>query len=235
MSDDEERDCIPSGTIIDDILDGGFEKAMISEVFGPAGAGKSQLLHCCAVSCIRNGHGAVLWLDTEGCFSTSRIEELCENEGINAEDILPNIIVARSYTSDHQLEVIEHAYKMMANGGFGCFFIDSLTHLLRTEYSKEELFERQTVLSRMFRRLREVSIKHDVCVVYTNQIRSVFKEEDGTLGFTAIGGNILKHSATVRVLLTKTTKNRQARIFDAPHLPDVSIDYRITAQGMVQV
>ena len=54
----------------DGLLEGGFEKDVISTIFGPAGSGKTNL--CLITLANFSSHKKIIYIDTEGSFSVSR-------------------------------------------------------------------------------------------------------------------------------------------------------------------
>lgn len=66
---------------LDDILEGGMETGSITELYGENRCGKTQLCHTLAVTSQLpvsegGGEGKVLYIDTEGTFRPSRIEQI---------------------------------------------------------------------------------------------------------------------------------------------------------------
>lgn len=46
------------------------------------------------------------FIDTEGTFRHERIKSIAERFGVDAEAALENILVARAYNSEHQMDLI---------------------------------------------------------------------------------------------------------------------------------
>lgn len=104
---------------LDNLLAGGIETGSITELFGEFRTGKTQLCHTLCVTCqlpIENGggEGKALYIDSEGTFRPERIVAISERFGLNSEDVLNNIAVARAYNSDHQLQLLTQACALMA-------------------------------------------------------------------------------------------------------------------------
>ena len=69
---------IPSGSkILDRMMEGGYEKDIITTIFGPAGSGKTVLCMLCAINAVRNGK-KVIYIDTENNFSVERLKQICK-------------------------------------------------------------------------------------------------------------------------------------------------------------
>ena len=94
--------------VFDDLMEGGFESGAITECFGEFGCGKTQIAHYLAVSCQQDDPTAVaVFIDTENTFRPDRIQQLSEGLGLEYEEVLKNIMVARAYNSDHQMLLTE--------------------------------------------------------------------------------------------------------------------------------
>jgi len=82
----------------------GVQSRAVTEAFGAYGSGKTQLGLMLAVNVQlptdRGGaNGKCVFIDTEGTFRPSRIKQIAEGIGANAEKVLKNIFVARAFNS----------------------------------------------------------------------------------------------------------------------------------------
>ena len=100
---------IPTGsTEFDKLMAGGFETGSITECFGEFGSGKTQMSHILAINVQKQDPSAVVvYIDTENTFRPERVIELAKGAGLNPENVLKNIKVARAYNSDHQMLLAE--------------------------------------------------------------------------------------------------------------------------------
>ncbi len=90
----------------------GVESRAVTEAFGAYGSGKTQLGLTLAVNVqlpVENGgaNGKCVFIDTEGTFRPTRIKQISDALGANAEQVLRNIFVARAFNSDHQMLLVE--------------------------------------------------------------------------------------------------------------------------------
>ena len=97
---------------LDELLGGGFETQSICEVFGEFGSGKTQIGHQLAVNTLlpldKGGlAGEVFYIDTEDTFRPERIAQMAEAIGMDPEDALERIHVARAYNSAHQMLLVD--------------------------------------------------------------------------------------------------------------------------------
>ena len=138
------------------LLGGGVETGALTEGFGEFGSGKSQLGFQLAVNAqlpVEQGglNGHVVFIDTEGTFRPERIRQIAEAKGLNPDDVLKNIHVARAYSSDHQMLLAEKVSELIQKDGLPIklIIIDSLTSLFRSEYSgRGTLADRQQKLNK---------------------------------------------------------------------------------------
>ncbi len=115
--------------------------------------------------------------------------------------------------------------------------VDSSTALFRSDYvGRGELAPRQQKLGKFMRGLLQLCDIFGVAVLITNQ---VVANPDG-MSFAPqvkpIGGNIIAHASTTRIMLRKGSKNaRIAKIYDSPSLPESEETFCITEQGIADV
>jgi len=100
MIDGVDMSCerISSGSaVIDHLLGGGFEKSVVSTIYGPAGSGKSTLCLLALIEVVKSGK-KVLFIDTEGGFSIERMRQLAPN----ADELLKRVIFLCPTTFEEQ-------------------------------------------------------------------------------------------------------------------------------------
>ena len=69
-------DKIPSGSkVLDRMLNEGYEKDVITTIYGPAGSGKTVLCMLCSINMCRNKK-KVIYVDTENSFSIERLKQI---------------------------------------------------------------------------------------------------------------------------------------------------------------
>uniref|UniRef100_A0A7S4ML14 DNA repair protein RAD51 homolog n=1 Tax=Vannella robusta TaxID=1487602 RepID=A0A7S4ML14_9EUKA len=228
-------------TELDKILMGGIETGSITEIFGEFRTGKSQLAHMLCVTCqlpVDQGgaEGKAMYIDTEGCFRPERLIGIAERFGLNGQDVLDNVAVARAFNSDHQTKLLLNAAAMMSEQRYALLVVDSATALYRTDYSgRGELATRQMHLAKFLRMLQRMADEFGVAVVITNQ---VVAQVDGAALFAAdpkkpIGGHIMAHASTTRLYLRKGKGDmRICKIYDSPCLPEADAQFCIQADGI---
>ena len=92
-------------------LFGGYEKDIITTIFGPAGSGKTNFCILAAVSQSKKGN-KVIYIDTEGGFSVERFRQLA---GEGYEDFLKNILLLKPTSFQEQKQAFVQLLKEMKN------------------------------------------------------------------------------------------------------------------------
>ncbi len=226
-----------------ELLGGGFETGAITETYGCYGSSKTQIAHQLAVniqlSKEQGGAGAkAVYIDTENTFRPERIKQIAEAAGIDPEQALKNVLVARAYNSDHQMLLAEKVGDLIKKQGYNIklVIVDSLTAHFRAEFiGRGTLAERQQKLNKHMHILSRLADVHNLCVYVTNQVMA---KPDQFFGdpTEAIGGHIVGHNSTFRIYLRKGKKGtRVAKLVDSPNLPDGEATFNITNDGVVDV
>ncbi len=223
---------------LDDLLGGGVETQAITEAHGAFGSSKTQLGLQLAVNVQlpkeKGGlDGKVIFIDTESTFRPERLAQIAEAAGLNAEEALANVFVARAYNSDHQVILAEKAEDIIKKENIRLIIVDSLTSHFRSDYTgRGTLANRQQKLNRHMHKLQRLSDVYNLSVYVTNQVMS---RPDVLFGdpTVAIGGHIVGHQATYRLYMRKSKgEKRIARLIDSPSLPEGEAIFKVVAEGI---
>ncbi|MEM2954803.1 MAG: DNA repair and recombination protein RadA, partial [Candidatus Nanoarchaeia archaeon] len=204
---------------LDGLLGGGVETKALTEAFGEFGSSKTQLGFQLAVNVQlpkeKGGlEGQTIFIDTEGTFRPERIVQIAKAAGLDPVKALQNIKVARAYSSDHQMLLVEKADEIIRKeGNIKLIVIDSLTALFRAEYAgRGNLADRQQRINRHLHTLQRLADTYDLAVYITNQVMA-----NPAIFFgnptQATGGHIVGHASTYRLYLRKAKgEKRIARL-----------------------
>ncbi|MEK6957726.1 MAG: DNA repair and recombination protein RadA [archaeon] len=180
--------------------------------------------------------GNCLYIDSENSFRPERVWKIAEAQGLNPEEVLKNIFVARAYNSDHQMLLAEKAGDMIKEKNVKLLIVDSLMAQFRAEFvGRGTLAERQQKLNKHMRVLQKIAEMQNVAVLVTNQ---VMERPDILFGdpTTPVGGNIVGHASKTRLYLRKSKEDKRvAKLVDSPSLPDGEAIYRVTETGIEDV
>jgi len=178
---------IPTGcTAVDELLGGGFERGVVTQLYGPPAAGKTNLALSAAVEVAARGDGA-LFIDTEG-LSVDRLEQLASARTDDVDELASNIIISEVLDFDEQGEAVQDAAEFADQ--VELIVLDSATGFYRIRRSEdEEAGDALRTVARQVTHLLSLARKHDLAVVITNQ---VFTDPDSDRA-RPLGGHTLTH------------------------------------------
>ncbi|MBI4738619.1 DNA repair and recombination protein RadA [Candidatus Woesearchaeota archaeon] len=223
----------------DALLGGGFETGCIVECYGEFGSGKTQIGHLLAVNCQKQDPNAyAIYIDTENTFRPERIKELAKGAGLDPEEVLRHIKVARAYNSDHQMLLAEKVSEIIDSDKLNVrvVIVDSLTAHFRAEFiGRGTLAERQQKINCHMHTLLKVADTYNLCAYVTNQVQVDPAQFFGD-PTKAVGGHIVGHASTFRIYLRKGKKgSRVAKLVDAPNLADGECNFVVNTEGLTDV
>ncbi len=219
---------ISSGSsAIDELLKGGYEKDIITTIYGPAGSGKTNL--CLVAVKALDDEKKVLFIDTEGGFSVDRFRQICKDEE-ELEKKMKKIIFITPVTFDEQKRIFSKLNEYV-DDKVGLLVFDSIAMLYRLELGKEKHVQKiNSLLARQLSCLTEIARKKNIPVLVTNQVYADFENKDNV---KMVGGDLLKYQSKCLIEL-KNLKgpNRLAVIKKHRSLPEGrKIKFKITNKG----
>ncbi|CAM9140036.1 unnamed protein product [Choristocarpus tenellus] len=267
-------------TTIDEALQGGFPTGMITEVVGPAGVGKTQIcLMMAAQACLPARLGGlgeragVVYLDTERKFSPDRLMEIAStrvpeyyahgvdmsrSEGMTR--LLEQVTVFAVDTSTDLLSRLESLQMLIIEGNKRLIILDSVAALARKDFAKEDMANRQEVLTRQAAVLKRLAYTFNAVVLVTNQVTTRFTpinqthrfqnsktrpdgamfeaDSDGKVGsyITPALGNTWHHCVSNRVRFFFFHKAyREMRLCKSPLAPSVVCWYEVQDMGLKEL
>jgi len=208
-------------------LFGGYDKDIISMIYGPAGSGKSNFCIIASVSQARKGK-KVIFIDTEGGFSIDRFRQIAKE---NAENALKNIILLKPTSFSEQEQAFVRLLKeIKTNEQIGLIIVDGMTMLYRLELAenKEDINKIKDINSKLARQMRilaEIARKESIPVLITNQTYYEFMNEDD---FKAgkerkvgiVGGDISRYWSKCIIELKNDAGRRKAILRKHRSLPE---------------
>ena len=185
---------ISSGVyFVDALLDGGYEDDVITTIYGPPGAGKTNF---CLLAMANLSEKKILYVDTEGSFSLARFRQICPNY----EEVLNRTIFLTPTTYAEQKDAFEFLKKTV-DDKFGLIIVDSIASLYRLELGvSNDIQNVNRELSLHMAVLTEIARKKKIPVILTNQVYSDFEDRDK---IKTVGGDVTKYWSRVLLEIQK--------------------------------
>jgi len=225
-------DKLPTGSrILDKMLNGGYERDIITTVYGPAGSGKTNLCILCAINTARLKK-KVVYIDTENNFSLERFKQICGSINLNYAKILNNLVFLRPASFEEQKKTFE-TLKDLINNKIGLVIIDSIAMLYRLEIGKNrDIYEVNVELGKQIAYLKEIAGKKHIPVLITNQVYADFEDKEK---INMVGGDLLKYGSKCLMELQITPSgNRRAVLRKSRAIPeDTEIVFKIVEGGII--
>jgi recombination protein RecA len=190
---EEKREYLSSGCLgLDNAVgNGGFERGLILEVFGPEGVGKSFLGYSIMREACALGHKCAI-VDAENSLDPNLLLQI----GLPSKQVL---IVDGAPTGEANLSI---AQSLMGTGEFAVVMIDSVAALV-PEARMEADFDQQSIglharlLSAGIQKILPIVKKTNTLLIFVNQIRNKI----GSYGNpeTTTGGKALPFYAAYRI------------------------------------
>jgi len=210
--------------ILDEFLEGGIEKDVITTIFGPPGSGKSCICMIIAKNVIRQGK-KILFIDTEGGFSIERFKQIDPDY----EKTLKNIITLKLTSFSEQQDTFAKIEEII-NEKIGMIIIDSIAMLYRYEIGKGDYSEVNKALGLQLSSLVCIARKKDIPSVLTSQVYADF---DNPGSVKLLGGDILKYTSKCLIELKKGKNSRLAIIKKHRSIEEnKELEFKIKKEGI---
>lgn len=219
-----------TNTVLDGLLDGGFENDVVTTIYGPAGAGKTNICVLSAVNVAKQG-GKVIFIDTEGGFSAERAKQICGSE---TEKVLERIFFLNPIDFKEQQDAFEKL-KDAITDEVKLIVVDTISMLYRLELGKtEDPYNVNAALGRQIAYLTQIARKSNIPVLIANQVYADF---DNPNGVKIVGGDILKYGSKCLIELQAGHNGiRKATLIKHRSLPQSKeILFKIVNEGLVNV
>lgn len=215
---------ISSGTkIIDVLLEGGYEKKVLSVIYGPPGAGKTTA--CLMALNYASKGNKTIFIDTEGGFSPERLQQLIPD----TKNIYDNLIIFEPTNFTKQDEILS-ILDQLVDDQTKMIICDTLTGLYRTErtYEKERK-ESFNLLTQHASKLLEIAREKNIPVLITTQVYTNFSNE-----IRMIAEDILNYRSKCVIELANENGSRRAILQKHKYIPKSEKSYVITNEGIVE-
>jgi len=153
---------------IDNLLCGGVESGILTQIYGVAGSGKTSIALQCALNCISRGW-KVVYIDADSSFSRRRFLQISSR--FKSPDLSRFLLLSpRSFTA--QSDNID-SIEILAKEGVRLVVFDSVASLYRYSVGidREENVYINMELCRQMAVLLHVAERSDVAAMILNQVR----------------------------------------------------------------
>lgn len=221
-------------------LQDGYEKDVITMIAGSPGTGKTNLAILASCSQAKKGN-KVIFVDTEGGFSSERVRQIVGND---SEKILGNIFLLNPTNFSEQKRAFSTLLEQVKNVHVSLIVIDGMAMLYRLELgdaSKSGDSEKVRIvnreIARQMRDLAEISRKQQIPILITNQVYFGFlSEEDWKNGVeresNIVGGDLLKYWSKCIIELKNSQGKRKAVLIKHRSLPPKEMLFEIRDRGI---
>lgn len=223
---------VPSGCeAIDELLEGGYERGTITQVYGGPGSGKTNLAIAAAVATAANEE-SVVFIDTEG-LSADRLHQLAA--GTTAHDpatVIDRISISSAIDFEEQTAAVKEVSEFAPD--IGLVILDSATgfyRLKRADETPDEAGAALRTVANQIVHLLGLARRHDFAVLFTNQVFTDPEQES----MRPLGGHTLQHWSGV-VLALERFRGGNRRITLEKHRSQPageSVRFRITEDRLV--
>ncbi len=224
-------------------LFGGYDKDIITTIYGPAGCGKTNFCMMVASSIAKKG-GKVIFIDTEGGFSVERFRQLCKDSE-ESKKALENILLIKPTNFEEQWSAFSQLLKELKNDKtkkIELIVVDGMTMLYRLELAefktdKSKVDDVNSRLARQMRLLSEIARKENIPVIATNQVYYDFlpnnelnqgKERNANM----VGGDIMRYWSKCIIELKNPKGKRTAVLKKHRSLGEKELNFEIVNEGI---
>jgi len=206
---------------LDDLLGGGVESKSITEIYGEAGSGKTNICLQASRECVISGK-KVAYIDSDGV-SLERLNQICTD--YDSKKILSKVLFFNPSSLREQEKMIKNAIKIK---DLGLVVLDTFNLFYRLTLEDDEKFAIRS-LNRQITDLQLAAMKKDLFVIISGQVYSV--ENDDVKPFAGRG---IEHIAKTIIKLEKIgIGKRQATIIKHRSRPEgEKAVFAITAKGI---
>jgi len=237
----EEQKISAGSYDLNKFLFGGYETDIITTIYGPGGSGKTNMCLMAAVSQAGKGN-KVIYVDTEGGFSSDRVRQLLDGKKELLGETLKNIMILKPTSFEEQEESFEQLLKFVKNDRISLIIIDSIAMLYRLELGdairtedSENIKEVNRKLANQLRILTEISRKQNIPVIITNQVYSRFVKDENEAReqqVSMVGGDLLKYWSKCIIEVQNYHGRRTLKLRKHRSLPEKEMDFEIINIGI---
>lgn len=210
---------------LDRLLGGGLSSKIVTQFYGPAGSGKTNV---CLTTLVANARQKrVALIDTEGGFNQTRLEQIA---GGFKERVLKNTVLLEPTSFEEQKKAVGDALRAKP----ALIIADSMTYLYRLELDWAKATKTNRELSRQLQELVAYARTTGTPVLVTNQVYTDI--DRGTV--EPVGGDVLRYASKAIVELAKTGADGIRTATLRKHSfkrENEAVKFRISERGLADV
>ena len=190
---------------IDDMLNGGIESGIVTQIYGESASGKTNLcLQFARTTLESDPSGRVVYVDCEG-LSGDRLGSIMEHR----EDLESRLMIFPCLSLEEQVRTVEDLKKLVEKVNILAIIVDSITVFYRKDVNTDCDGMARKMLNSMLVNLLALARRRDIPVLITNQIYT----EPETGSNLPLGGNVIAHNTKAVIELSrKAHAYRTARL-----------------------
>jgi DNA repair protein RadB len=214
-------------TVIDRLLEGGFETDTLTTIYGPSGSGKTNICIISAVEVARRGK-KVVYIDSEGGFSVERLKQVAP---LDYKELVEKIIFLKPMNFSEQRNAFGKLSSLIEED-IGIIIVDTISMLYRLEIGQtDDIYSVNKDLGMQLSYLNEITRRKNIPVLITNQVYADFDRKDAV---KLVGGDILKYQSKCLVELQKGHTGVRKAILKKHRsiAEDRSVMFKIVGEGI---
>lgn len=214
--------------IFDSLLHGGYEKGVITTIYGPSASGKSNLC-LSSISPVYSSGKKIIFIDTENSFSANRFMQL--NPDLY-EKMLDYVIILRAQNYNDLKNVFSKLPELFVQEDIGLVVVDGIATHYRVELARGDRKGINSDFSVWVSMLNEIAYRYNIPILLTSQVYSDFTQKDKV---NIIGGDLLKYGSKCLIELSRND-TRRATIIKHRSLPDGNfVEFEIWNEGLFKL
>jgi DNA repair protein RadB len=216
-------------SLTDSFLNGGYENDVVTTIYGPAGSGKT-LFCLLALLKIAEKKKKIIYIDTEGGFSSERLKQLTEDY----KNVLDNVVFLRPTSFKEQKNAFGKL-KEIINEKIGLVIVDTISMLYRLELGKnEDIYGVNKDLGQQLGYLNEIVRKKKIPVLITNQVYANFENKNSV---NIVGGDLLRYGSKCMIELQIGHKGSRKAILRKHRsiIEEKEIMFKIIEKGIASI
>ncbi|XP_034186332.1 DNA repair protein XRCC3 [Osmia lignaria lignaria] len=229
---------------LDTLLEGGITTRGITQIYGAASTGKTQLaLQLCLTVQLPETEGGfaagAVYICTESIFPSRRLQELIQKLDVTKKyGINGDLIFVEHISTIDELEtcLLHRIPILMSVKKIGLIVIDSIAAPYRVEDWKDESNNRSKSLRTIGQQLHKLC-KYNICIVCINQVTAVIHNNllDNNVNERPALGTTWLSMITNSIYFYRINSLRYACVKLSSNLPEITISFEIQGSGVKAV